>query len=147
MIYTLVYIHFQICCSWSMFHSQLIFLREIFQKNGCLKNFIDKCFKVFLNRSHKKRFLPLKRTFCNQLFLIQKHYRCTLGLNCKSKSKVHLGIVNYSLFSKVKINSLIIFALRILFAKFLHQMEDQFARFSDDYAMYHISENKLDIFL
>ena len=34
-----------------MFHSQLIFLREIFQKNGCLKNFIDKCFKVFLNRS------------------------------------------------------------------------------------------------
>ena len=35
-----------------MFHSQLIFLREIFQKNGCLKNFIDKCFKLFLNKSH-----------------------------------------------------------------------------------------------
>ena len=52
MIYTLVYIHFQICSSWSMFHSQLIFLREIFQKNGCLENFINKCFKMFLNRNH-----------------------------------------------------------------------------------------------
>ena len=35
-----------------MFHQQLILLREIFQKNGYPENFIDRCFKLFLNRIH-----------------------------------------------------------------------------------------------
>ena len=35
-----------------MFHSKLILLREIFQKNGYPENFIDRCFKLFLNRIH-----------------------------------------------------------------------------------------------
>ena len=35
-----------------MFHQQLIPLREIFQKNGYPDNFIDRCFKLFLNRIH-----------------------------------------------------------------------------------------------
>ena len=35
-----------------MFHRQLIFLREIFQKNGYPENFIDKCFELSLNRIH-----------------------------------------------------------------------------------------------
>ena len=43
---------FRIRSSWSMFHQQLILLRVIFQKNGYLKNFIGKCFKLFLNRIH-----------------------------------------------------------------------------------------------
>ena len=38
--------------TWSMFHQQLILLKEIFQKNGYPENFIDKCFKLFLNRVH-----------------------------------------------------------------------------------------------
>ena len=33
-----------------MFHSQLILSREIFQKNGYPENFIDRCFKLFLNK-------------------------------------------------------------------------------------------------
>ena len=40
------------CSSWSMFHQQLILLRGIFQKNGYPENFIDRCFKLFLNRIH-----------------------------------------------------------------------------------------------
>ena len=52
MIYTLVNRCFSICSSWSMFHQQLILLREIFQKNGYAENFIDWCFKLFLNRIH-----------------------------------------------------------------------------------------------
>ena len=52
MIYTLVNRCFRICSSWSIFHQQLIFLREIFQKNGYPENFIDRCFKLFLNRTH-----------------------------------------------------------------------------------------------
>ena len=35
-----------------MFHQQLILLREIFQKNGYPENFIDRYFKLFLNRIH-----------------------------------------------------------------------------------------------
>ena len=67
MIYTLVNRCFRICSSWSMFHQQLILLREIFQKNGYPENFIDRCFKLFLNRVHisKKRFLQLKRSLCD----------------------------------------------------------------------------------
>ena len=33
-----------------MFHQKLILLREIFQKNGYPENFVDRCFKLFLNR-------------------------------------------------------------------------------------------------
>ena len=35
-----------------MFHSQLTLLSEIFQKNGYPENFIDRCFEMFLNRTH-----------------------------------------------------------------------------------------------
>ena len=35
-----------------MFHKKFILLREIFQKNGYPENFIDRCFKLFLNRIH-----------------------------------------------------------------------------------------------
>ena len=52
MIYTLVNRCFEICSNWSMFHQQLILLREIFNKNGYPDNFIDRCFKLFLNRIH-----------------------------------------------------------------------------------------------
>ena len=51
-IYNLVNRCFWICSSWSIFHIQLILLREIFQKNGFSENFIDRCFKLFLNRIH-----------------------------------------------------------------------------------------------
>ena len=33
-----------------MFHQQLVLLRKIFQKNGYPENFIDRCFKLFLNK-------------------------------------------------------------------------------------------------
>ena len=52
MVYTLVNRYFWICSNWSMFHSQLTLLRKIFQKNGYPENLIDRCFKLFLNRTH-----------------------------------------------------------------------------------------------
>ena len=52
MVYTLVYRCFRICSNWTQFHTELIFLKGIFQKNGYPKNFIDKCFKKFLNNVH-----------------------------------------------------------------------------------------------
>ena len=35
-----------------MFHQQLILLREIFKKNGYPENFIDRYFKLFLDKIH-----------------------------------------------------------------------------------------------
>ena len=52
MIYTLANRCFRICSSCSMFHQQSILLREIFKKNGYPENFIDRCFKLFLDRIH-----------------------------------------------------------------------------------------------
>ena len=52
MVYTLVYRCFRICSNWTQFHTELIFLKGLFQKNGYPKNFIDKCFKTFLNNVH-----------------------------------------------------------------------------------------------
>ena len=43
---------FRICSNWTQFHTELIFLKGIFQKNGYAKKFIDKCFKKFLNNIH-----------------------------------------------------------------------------------------------
>ena len=43
---------FRICSNWTQFHTELIFLKGIFQKNGYPKNFIDRCFKKFLNNVH-----------------------------------------------------------------------------------------------
>ena len=51
-VYTLVYTCFHICSNWTQFHTELIFLKGIFQKNGYPENFIDKCFKKFLNNIH-----------------------------------------------------------------------------------------------
>ena len=52
MVYNLVHRCFGICSSWTQFHSELTFLKGIFQKNGYPGNFIDKCFKKFLNNIH-----------------------------------------------------------------------------------------------
>ena len=60
-------------------------------------------------------------------------YYFKLRLNFKSPSKLYLTVVNYRLFSKVKINSAIIFALKTLF--------------SVDDAMNPITENVLDTLL
>ena len=52
MVYTLVYRCFRIFSNGTQFHTELIFLKGIFQKNGYPENFIDRCFKKFLNNIH-----------------------------------------------------------------------------------------------
>ena len=78
MVYTLVYRCFRICLKWTQFHTESIFLKGIFQKNGYPKNFIDKCFKKFLNNVHlvkenvptveKKAFATSPSIFRNNIF-------------------------------------------------------------------------------
>ena len=78
MVYTLVYRCFRICSNWAQFHSELIYLKGIFQKNSYPKNFIDKFFKRFLNNVHlveenvptveKRRLLLVLPYFRNNIF-------------------------------------------------------------------------------
>ena len=52
MVYTLGYRCFRICLNWTQFHTELIYLKGIFQKNSYPKNFMNKYFKRFLNNVH-----------------------------------------------------------------------------------------------
>ena len=63
MVYTLVYRCFRICSDWKKFHVELTFLKEIFCKNVYSENFIDKCFKKFLDNIHlvKKKVPTVER--------------------------------------------------------------------------------------
>ena len=54
MIYTLVFRCISICSKRTNFHNELLFLKDIFLKNGHPISFIDKCLKTFLNRLYLK---------------------------------------------------------------------------------------------
>ena len=78
MVYNLVFRCFHICSNWTQFHTELTFLKGIFQKNGYPENFIDKCFKKFLNNIHlvkenvttvKKKHLVLVLPYLGLIFL------------------------------------------------------------------------------
>ena len=94
MIYTLVNRCFRICSSWSMFHQQLILLREIFQKNGYPENFIYRCFKLFLNRIHilKEKVLTVEK---KPLRLVLP-YLGTISLQTRTKFQKSIkGVLNH----------------------------------------------------
>ena len=67
MIYTLVYRCFSFCSNWTQFHTVLNSPKGIFQKNSYPENFIDKCFKKFLNNIHpvKENIPTMKKKVCS----------------------------------------------------------------------------------
>ena len=108
---------------------------------------IDICFKLFLNRIHilKEKVPKVEKKPLQLVF----PYLGTISLETRTKfqspSRGYLTAVNYRLSLKVKINSVIDFALKSLFPKFLHQV--WFVGFSVDYEMNPITENVLYILL
>ena len=76
-----------------MFHLQLALLKKIFQKNGYPENFIDSCFKLFLNRTHilkEKKPLQLVLSYLVNISLetgteLQKYMKEVL--NCHKNHK------------------------------------------------------------
>ena len=94
MIYTLLNICFQLCSTWSVFYSQLILLKQIFQKNGYPENFIDICLKPFLNRFHiLKEKVP---TVVKMLLQLVLPYLGTISLQTRTKlSKSIIGVLKY----------------------------------------------------
>ena len=50
--YTLAYRYFRICSSWIKLYNELVCLKETFLKNGYPEDFINKCFKKFMDNIH-----------------------------------------------------------------------------------------------
>ena len=83
MIYTLVFRCFSICSNWTNFHNELVFLKDIFFKNGYPISFIDKFFKTFLDltflgklslQTRTKLQKVLKRTLsCSKIQIVFKN--------------------------------------------------------------------------
>ena len=47
-IHTLLYKRFRIRSDWTKFHLELVKLMDVFESNGYPGNFINNCFKIFL---------------------------------------------------------------------------------------------------
>ena len=85
MLYTLVYRCFTLCSDWSKFHRELVTLKEIFQRNGYPKSFIDKCFKKFLDRLHIIK--PTSATVEKKALRLVLPYLGLISLQVRTKTR------------------------------------------------------------
>ena len=53
LLHTLLYRCFRICSDWTKFHLELVKLIDVFKNNGYPENFINNCFKVFLDNKYR----------------------------------------------------------------------------------------------
>ena len=91
-VYTLVYTCFHICSNWTQFHTELIFLKGIFRKNGYPENFIDKCFKKFIISILFKKTAP---TVKKKRLLLVVSYLGIISLHIRTKLQQTLkGVLN-----------------------------------------------------
>ena len=92
-LHTLLYRCFQICSDWTKFHLELVKLIDVFKNNGYPGNFINNCFKVFLDNKYRVREKVItvpKKT----LFLVLP-YLGPLSLQTRTKlRKTFKGILN-----------------------------------------------------
>ena len=93
MIYTLAYPCFKICSDWTKFHEELNFLEHIFLKNGYPLSFIDKCFKMIINKLVIK---PSQvTTVAKKILILSLPYLGDISLQTRTKlSKSFKGILN-----------------------------------------------------
>ena len=93
MVYTLVYRCFRISSNWTQFHTELTFLKGIFRKNDYPENFIDNCFKKFLNNVHLvKEKIP---TVEKKRLLLVLPYLGIISLQTRTKLQQALkGVLN-----------------------------------------------------
>ena len=50
LISSLLYRAFKLCSNFEILHQEIIFLKDIYKRNGYPSNFIDKCVKTFLDK-------------------------------------------------------------------------------------------------
>ena len=85
LLYTLLYRCFRIYSDWAKFHLELVKLIDVFKNNVYTENFINNCFKVFLDNKYslrKKVTTVPKKTFFSVL-----PYLGSLSLQTRIKLK------------------------------------------------------------
>ena len=91
MIYTLAYRCFKICSDGKKFHEELDFLKHVFLKNGYPLSFIEKCFKMVINKlvikctqvtTVEKTILILSLPYLRDVFLQTKLNQGNLSKSC-----------------------------------------------------------------
>ena len=117
LLHTLLYRCFRIYSDWTKFHLELVKLIDVFKNNGYPENFINNCFKVFLDNKYRIQekviTMPKKTLFLLLLYLGP--------LSLQTRTKLRL------------------FVLKIVFARNLHLVS--FINFSVDSAMNPIMVN------
>ena len=83
MICTLAYRCFKICSDWARFHEELNFLKHVFLKNGYPLSFIDKCFKMIINKLVIKH--PQGTTVEKKTLVLSLPYLGDVSLQTRSK--------------------------------------------------------------
>ena len=91
LLHTLLYRCFRICSDWTKFHLELVKLIDDFNNNGYPENFIDKCFKVFLDNKYRiqEKVITMPR---KTLFLVLP-YLGRLSLQTRTKLRKSLKVI------------------------------------------------------
>ena len=94
MIYTLAYQRFKICSDRTRFHEELNFLKHLFLKNGYPLSFLDKCFKIAINKLVViKR--PQVTTVEKKTLILSLPYLGDVSLQSRTKLRKYFkGILN-----------------------------------------------------
>ena len=92
-LHPLSYRCFRICSDWTKFHLELVKLTDVFKNNGYPENFINNCFKVFLDSKYRiqekvitvpKKTLFLILPYLGPLSLQTRTKLCRLCLKVKT---------------------------------------------------------------
>ena len=91
LLHTLLYRCFRICSDWTKFHLELVKLTDDFNNNGYPENFIDKCFKVFLDNKYRiqEKVITMPR---KTLFLVLP-YLGRLSLQTRTKLRKSVKVI------------------------------------------------------
>ena len=93
-VYTLAYTCLRICSSWTKLHNELVCLKKTFVKNGYPEDFINKCFKKFMDNIHVVK--ETTRTVEKKPLVLVLPYLGSVSLQTRTKLKKSLkNILNY----------------------------------------------------
>ena len=88
LLHTLLYRCFRICLYWTNFHLELVKLTDVFKNNGYPENFINNCFKVFLD--NKCRIQEKVITVPKKTLFVVLPYLGPLSLQTRTKLRKSL---------------------------------------------------------
>ena len=95
LLHTLLYRCFRICSDWTKFHLELVKLIGVFKNNGYPENFINNCFKVFLDNKYRVRERERVITVPKKTLFLVLPYLGPLSLQTRTKLRNSLkGILN-----------------------------------------------------